>query len=163
MQTSSEKHSQWLAAMRPAMPDAWHRLVETIIGAGEEVHGVLGPGMTRESCEEALHHELGLRGLAVERGRVVRMRYKHIELPEQRLDLVVNGLAAVDVRSVEEVGGVAVAHFDAMLRAADLPVGVLLNFNTVQVRHGAYRRLNRVATAALALFPPLPAEGSMSA
>lgn len=164
MQTSNQKLEQWRAAMRPPMPEAWHRVVETIVGAAEEVHGVLGPGMPRESCEAALHHELSLRGLSVERGRVVRVRYKHIELPEQFVDLVVNGLVAVNVVCVDEVEGVDVAQFDALLRGADLPVGVLVNFHTVQVRHGAYRRLNRVATAALALFPPLPAnEGTAEA
>ena len=162
MQTSNEKLDQWRASMRPAMPEAWSRVVETVLKAAEEVHAVLGPGMPREACEAALEHELSLRGLSVERGRVVRMRYKHIELPEQFLDLVVNGLVAVNVVMVDEVQGVDVARFDALLRGADLPVGVLVNFNTVQVRHGAYRRVNRVATAALGLLPS-PAEGTAEA
>lgn len=153
MLNSNKKFEQWRAAMRPALPEAWQRLVDTIIRAAEEVQGVLGPGLAADVYEVAMGHELPLRGLAVER-RSVSLTYKGVELPVQELSLVVNGLAVVDIR-VGEAADAYYAQQAGRLRAADLPLGLLINFGAVQVRHGVYRSVNRVATAALGLFPPI--------
>lgn len=128
----------------------WHVLMEAVIAAAEEVHGALGQGLAREAYAMALRHECGLRGLAVEGNRVVRMRYKHIELPEQRLDAVVNGLAGVEV-AAGEAGDAAASRLEALLRAADLPLGLVIDFSAAQVRNSVFRRFNRVASASLAL------------
>lgn len=154
--SSSKKFEQWRAAMRPALPEGWQRLVDEIVRAAEEVQAVLGPGLAAAVYEVALGHELPLRGLAVEK-RTVALKYKGAELPAQELSLVVNGLAAVDVR----VGQAAGVHFEQQmgrLRAADLPVGLVIDFGVLQVRYGVYRNVNRVASAALGLFPPISGE-----
>lgn len=150
MQTSSEKYGEWREAMLPAVPMPWHVLMEAVIAAADEVHGALGRGLSREAYAMALRHECGLRGLAVDGDRLVRMRYKHIELPEQRLDAVVNGLVGVEA-AAGEVGDAAVSRLEAMLRAADLPLGLVIDFSAAQVRSGVLRRFNRVASASLAL------------
>jgi GxxExxY protein len=151
MQTSSEKYDQWRAAMLPAVPMPWHVLMEAVIAAAEEVHAALGQGLSREAYAMALRHECGLRGLAVEGERAVRMRYKHVELPVQRLDAVVNGLVGVEV-ATGGAGDGDVSRLDALLRAADLPLGLAIDFSATQVRHGAFRRFNRIASASLALI-----------
>ena len=157
MQSSNERHAEWLASMRPELPDPWHRLLEEVIRAGEEVQRVLGTGLSAAAYEAALRHELGLRGLSVE-DRVVAVRYKGVELPAQRLELVVNALVSVEVRVAAELGEVRVEPVMERLRAADLPLGLVINFGVALLRHGVQRSVNRVARAALGLFPPI--EGS---
>ena len=157
MLKSNERFEQWRAAMRPAIPDPWQRLVDSIIRAAEEVRAVLGGGLASEAYEAALRHELVLRGLTVEE-RVIPVVYKGLGLPAQRLELVVNGLVAVEARAAAELSEVRPEQLVARLRAADLPLGLRINFGVALLRHGVYRSVNRVATAALGLFPPIEGE-----
>ncbi|WP_231615664.1 GxxExxY protein [Novipirellula artificiosorum] len=46
-------------------------LTEKIIGAAIEVHRILGPGLLETIYEEALCHELGLRGIHTSRARLI--------------------------------------------------------------------------------------------
>jgi iron complex transport system substrate-binding protein len=158
MQSSVERHAQWLAAMRPAMPEAWQRVIDAVVRSAEEVRRALGGGLGRAVYAVALEHELRLRGLAVERDRPVRLRYKGLDLPEQHLELVVNGLVAVEVRAGAEINEVHAEHLDGLIRAADLPLALLVNFDGALIRNSVYRRFNRVATAALPLVGALPAD-----
>jgi GxxExxY protein len=48
-------------------------LTEAIIGAAIEVHRVLGPGLLESIYEEALSHELTLRGIPHERQLIKRL------------------------------------------------------------------------------------------
>ena len=43
------------------------KLTEMIIGAAIEVHKILVPGLLESIYEEAMYHELAIRGLSVER------------------------------------------------------------------------------------------------
>jgi GxxExxY protein len=151
--TSSEKFQEWRETMQPPIPPPWRNLIETITRAAEEVHEFLGPGLARESCVAALAHELSLRSLAVGRDLPVTLRYKGIELPARHLDLVVNELVAIDVRSDNQSGEAEAAQLLGLLRGADLPIGLVIDFGVVKLRNGIYRRLNRAASAALTLLP----------
>jgi GxxExxY protein len=126
--TSSERLHERLAAARLAVPDQWHFLTEAVIEGAEEVHATLGPGLSRESYAAALRHELALRGLAVEAGREIERWYKGVELPRQRLELVVNGLVAVELASADTDVQLGLARLGAQLFAADAPIGLLINF-----------------------------------
>jgi GxxExxY protein len=46
-------------------------LTEQIISSAIEVHRILGPGLLESICEEALCHELSLRGFRFERQKEV--------------------------------------------------------------------------------------------
>src|SRR5881397_543927 len=78
-------------------------LSRKIIGAAIEVHKVLGgPGLLEDIYEEALCHELQLRGLSVERQVPVALEYKGKLLRKRLvLDLLVNDLVIVEVKAVE--------------------------------------------------------------
>jgi GxxExxY protein len=134
--------------MRMVIPAAWNRLTETIIGAAIEVHRALGPGLLERVYEEALVYELRLRELAVQRQQIIRLKYKDLELPEQRLDIVVEGLVIVELKASEAVSDLHLAQLVSYLRAADAPLGLLINFNTLKLTNGVYRRINADASAA---------------
>ena len=154
MLTSSERLQERMAAERLAVPEQWHILTEAIIDGAEEVHETLGPGLPRESYGLALRHELGLRGQAVEPDREIERWYKGVELPRQRLDLVVNGLVVVQLASADTDVHLGLARLGAQLFGADAPIGLLINFDAGALRNGVYRRLNPEATVAKEL-PPL--------
>jgi GxxExxY protein len=73
------------------MPDdkVIHReLSYQVMKAVFEVHNTLGPGFLESAYEEALAHELELRGIAFERQKAVTVRFKERVVGTHRLDLV---------------------------------------------------------------------------
>ncbi len=124
------------------IPDAWNRLTESVISAAMEVHSLLGPGLAEKLYEEALCHELTLRGLSYERQLTVRLKYKGIVLPEQRLDLVVEQLVIVELKAIERVPEVHLATLVGYLTATNLPLGLLINFHAARLKDGLSRRIN---------------------
>jgi GxxExxY protein len=153
-----EERERRRADYRMVIPDEWNRITESIIGGAIEVHRALGPGLLEKIYEEALAHELSLRGLEVDRQRIIRLQYKGVQLPEQKLDLVVNRLVVVELKASDGVNDIHLAQLVSYLRAADTPLGLLINFNTLQLVKGVYRRINPNASAAKLLQTLVPSE-----
>lgn len=59
-----------------------NQISEKIIGAVMEVHRILGPGRLESVYQEALCHELHLRGLKFVRQQSAPIPFKDIDLPE---------------------------------------------------------------------------------
>jgi GxxExxY protein len=75
-----------------------------IISAAIEVHRILGPGLLEFLYEEALVLELELRKINVSRQVEVPVEYKGQRLTNiLRLDLLVDDLIVVEVKSVEHI------------------------------------------------------------
>jgi GxxExxY protein len=74
-----------------------------VVGAAIEVHRHLGPGL-ESVYEVALCRELWLRGFRVKRQVRVPVCYKGLQLEGQiRLDLLVNSIVVVEVKSVDRL------------------------------------------------------------
>jgi GxxExxY protein len=97
-----------------------HHLTEKIIGAAIEVHRILGPGLLESIYEEALCHELGLRGIRCERQKEVDVIYKGHVIKGQRLDLLVAGEVVVELKAVAKLPDVATAQVLSYLKATGL-------------------------------------------
>lgn len=123
------------------VPEAWNRVTESVIGAAMEVHSALGTGLLERLYEHAMVHELGLRGLRVDRQSPVRICYKGVELGGQCLDLVVEGLVVVELKSVDRVRDEHLAQLTSYMRSAGLPLGLLINFNVPRLKDGLFRRI----------------------
>ena len=105
---------------------------------------MLGPGLLEAVYEEALCHELSLRGIAFKRQQRVPIRYKGICLAaELRLDLIVDGRVIVDVKAKEALAPTDKPQLLTYLRLCDLRVGLLINFHIVTLRQGGTRVVNR--------------------
>jgi GxxExxY protein len=66
-------------------------LTGEVIGAAMVVHRTLGPGLLESTYEECLCHELGLRGIHLERQKPLPVAFKGVMLNcGYRLDLVVS-------------------------------------------------------------------------
>ena len=114
---------------------------KVIVEAAIEVHCVLGgPGLLESVYEEALVHELHLRGLKVERQQPVPILYKGVKLATPlRVDLRVNGIVLVDPKSVEQWNPIFQAQMLTYLRLTGLKLGLVINFGERHVKDGIHR------------------------
>ena len=115
-----------------------------IRGAIYDVYKELGPGLLESVYEEALVCELTNRGLKVERQRKVPVVYKGVLLStELRLDVIVEDLVIVELKSVVELLPVHFKQILTYLRLTGKHLGILVNFNTDDiVRKGIHRVVN---------------------
>jgi len=125
--------------------DYLNSLTNQIIGAAIDVHRMLGCGLLESAYEACLTFELRKRGLRIERQKPLPLTYRDVKLNcAYRMDLVVEGCVVVEVKSVSCLGRVHGAQLLSYLKAADLRVGIVLNFSVKQLtRGGIMRRVNR--------------------
>jgi len=115
----------------------------TVVGAAIEVHKLLGPGLLESIYEAALDRELRLQGLWVDRQVSVPLLYKGCPLDlRARLDLIVESLVVVEVKSVARLLPIHRSQLLTYLRLTKHTVGLLINFNVELLRHGVRRVLN---------------------
>ena len=103
-------------------------LTQQIISSAIEVHRILGPGLLESIYEEALCHELLLRGLPFERQKEMDVFYKEKIIKGQRLDLLVKGEVVVEIKSVRKLEDVFTAQVLSYLKSTGLKRALLINF-----------------------------------
>ena len=107
------------------------------------MYNELGPGLLESVYEEALVYELKQKGLDVARQVEVPIIYKGNELKTPlRLDLLVNDQVIVELKSVEEMKSVFAKQLLTYLKLMDKRVGLLVNFNTNNLRESIKRIIN---------------------
>lgn len=118
-------------------------LSEAVIAAAMEVHTRLGPGLLEQAYEQALCHELTLRGLGFRRQAPLAVNYKGTRLDcAYRADLIVEETVLVELKSVRNVEPIHQAQLLTYLRLSHLWIGLLLNFNVRSLRDGIKRFVN---------------------
>jgi GxxExxY protein len=122
-----------------------NELSHAIIGAAIEAHRVLGPGLLESVYEAALSHELKERGLTVQQQLDLPVIYKGLELPGgYRIDLLVNGLVVVEIKSVDKLMPIHEAQVLTYLKLSGKKLGLLLNFNSTAVGASVRRVVNNL-------------------
>jgi GxxExxY protein len=121
------------------IPQQDEEIAKAVIGAAIEVHRELGPGFLESIYRKALAYELSLRGLAVEQEKEIAVPYKDIQIPGQRLDLLVGGRLIVELKCVDEFAPIHEAQLLSYLKATRLRLGLLLNFKTQVLKDGIKR------------------------
>jgi GxxExxY protein len=118
-------------------------LSHAVVGAAIEVHRHLGAGLLESVYEAALYRELGLRQVSAKRQVHVPLAYKGLPLNlSVRLDLLVENVLVVEVKSVDRLLPIHRAQVLTYLRLTSHPVGLLINFNVDLLRSGVRRLLN---------------------
>ncbi len=101
---------------------------------------MLGPGLLESAYEECLAYELMQRGLAFERQKPIPIVYKGVVLDcGFRLDLVVDDLVIVELKAVNQLEPIHEAQLLTYLKLSGVRLGLLLNFNVLQLRKGIRR------------------------
>lgn len=119
------------------MPE--NAITERIIKCAIEVHRQLGPGLLEGVYEEALAIECELDGLHILRQFKVPVIYRGKTIGEYRLDMLVENLVVVEIKSVERFDPVFEAQVLTYLRITNKRVGLLINFNSRLVKDGIRR------------------------
>lgn len=114
-------------------------LTEKIIGAAIEVRRHLGPGLLESIYENALCHELYLRGIKVRQQVEVEIHYKGKAIKGQRVDLIVDEQVVVELKAVQELPDVALAQTLSYLKATELKRALLINFGKKTLVDGIQR------------------------
>ena len=114
-------------------------LTEKIIGAAITVHRELGPGLLEATYESELCVEFDDLRIAYDRQLVVPVVYKLRRIGEYRLDLLVEGKAVVELKSVERFEPMFEAIVLTHLRITGKKVGLPFDFNTRLLKHGIKR------------------------
>ena len=118
-------------------------ITRDVIGAGIEVHRVLGPGLLESTYTTCLQYELAARRMRFVAQQSVPIVYKGITLePSYRVDLIVEDQVVVEVKSVERLLAVHEAQVLTYMRLTGRPAGLLMNFNVPKLVDGVKRLVN---------------------
>ena len=129
-----------------------NRVTREIIGAAIAVHRELGPGLLESAYEACLAYELTQRGLQVEQQKPLPVVYRDVHLEcGYRLDLVVEDIVIVELKSVEKLAPVHRAQVLSYLRLANRQVGLLINFNEKVLMKGVHRQVNNLPETSASL------------
>jgi GxxExxY protein len=111
-----------------------------VIGAAVEVHRQLGPGLLESAYELAFCRELELRGLQHFRQKEVPLAYKGVDLGcAYRLDVVVEELVVVELKTVDQLLPLHKMQLLTYLRLTGYRLGLLINFNVPVLTKGITR------------------------
>jgi GxxExxY protein len=111
-----------------------------VIGCAIEVHRMLGPGLLEAAYEQALALELSKAGIRFARQVQLPVAYKGEILDAgYRVDLIVERQLIVELKSVESLRAVHNAQLLSYLRLSGYPYGLLINFNSYQLKDGIRR------------------------
>ena len=114
-------------------------LAHQVIGAAIEVHRILGPGYLESVYEEALAVEFTLRDIPFERQRPIVLDFKGHTVGDSRLDYMVGGELIVELKALDIVPPIQVAKVINYLKITGLQLGLVINFNVMQLRDGIKR------------------------
>ena len=113
-----------------------------VVDAAMKVHSVLGPGLLESTYEACLAHELRKRGLHVDVQVALPVVYDGIRIDAgYRIDLLIEDMVVVELKSVQEVLPIHEAQLLSYLKLSGRRVGLLINFNVLQLKHGIFRKV----------------------
>jgi len=110
-----------------------------IVGAAIEVHKHIGPGQLESVYQQSMLIELRRRQLDVRPQAPLPMFYKGEPVGTFRADLIVEDSVILELKAVDRLTGVHTAQLLSYLRAAQLRLGILMNFNVARMVHGTKR------------------------
>ena len=117
-----------------------NELSKIIVDAAYRIHVDLGPGLLESVYESVLAAELQKRELKIERQKPIQFHYAGITFEEGfRIDLLVNDLVIVELKSTEQTHPVHKKQLKTYLRLAGKRLGLLINFGTELFKDGVSR------------------------
>jgi GxxExxY protein len=119
--------------------EAQDPLTASIIACAIEVHRILGPGLLESIYEEALCHELSLRGIPFERQKEIEVIYKGKVIKGQRLDLVINSQVVAEIKAVKTLNDAFSSQVLSYLKSTGLKRALLINFSAQKLVSGLKR------------------------
>lgn len=117
-----------------------NELSKIILDAEFRVHTAIGPGLLESAYEACLAFELRNEGLNVLTQVPLPLVYRDVKLDVgYRLDLLVEDLVVVEIKSVDSLIAIHQAQVISYLKLSGKKLGILINFNTLHLRDGIKR------------------------
>lgn len=124
-------------------------ITEDVIDVALRIHKELGPGLLETVYEVVLAAKLQKLGYLVERQVPVSIKFEDMNFEGAfRIDILVNDILIIEVKSVEHLSGAHKKQLLTYLRLMELPVGLLINFSGERLKDGLSRVVNRYAPSA---------------
>ena len=101
-----------------------------ILVAALAVHKALGPGFLESVYQKAMEVALRHRGILFDNHKDIHIFFEDEDVGLHRLDLVVEQQIVVELKAVKEFEDIHFAQAKSYLKATQLHVGLLLNFNS---------------------------------
>jgi GxxExxY protein len=118
-------------------------LTGVIIGCAMRVHTALGPGLLESAYEACLYYELNKTGLKVTKQMPLPLVYEEVKLEcGYRVDLIVENKVIVEIKAVECLNPIHSVQLLTYLKLSHCKLGLLLNFNVLQLKDGIKRVVN---------------------
>lgn len=122
-----------------------NEIATIIVDTCYKIHIELGPGLFESVYEEVLTYELKLRGLKIERQKIIPVFWKDLKMDIGfRADLIVEDKVIVELKSIEQIALVHKKQVLTYLKITKLKLGLLINFNEALIRDGITRIVNKL-------------------
>lgn len=120
------------------------KVTEKIIGAAITVHKELGPGLLESVYKNCLLAESEYLKAYVQKEVSLPVLYRGLKISDEgfRLDLLVEDLVIVELKSIEKVQPIHAKQLLTYLRLANKQLGLLINFNVPMLKDGITRISN---------------------
>lgn len=115
------------------------QVVRDVIGAAIAVHRALGPGFLESIYERALSIELAHRGISFVQQSLCDVRYRGEIVGEHRVDFIVDRRVIVELKAANAIDPRHVVQVLSYLRATNIDLGLIINFNVRLLRDGIKR------------------------
>lgn len=110
--------------------DDLNRLTERIIGIAISVHKQLGPGLAEKIYQRVLYLELKKTNLKFERECKIVVKWNRVVVGYHIVDFKINDMLIVEIKATGETQELHKYQLLSYLKAANKPLGLLLNFGT---------------------------------
>jgi GxxExxY protein len=130
-------------ATLPVRPNPTQEISHAVITAAMRVHSELGPGPLESTYTACLQHELKKAGFRSDAQVGLPVVYDGVKLDlGYRIDLLVENLVIVELKSVDAIAPVHQAQIISYLKLSGRAVGLLINFNVAHLKDGIRRFVN---------------------
>ena len=129
--------------MDPQRQQQLNWIFEQVFLASDNVHKALGRNLPAETYLSCLAYELEQGGRKVQRHVSVPIIYREHKVDTGiSIDLIVDGLVAMRVHSIESLTQFFDQDMQTVLRVSGLPMGIVVNFSVPSVRGAMHRIMN---------------------
>ena len=117
-----------------------NEISRSVIDGAMKVHSALGPGLLESTYEACLFHELRKSNLTVQAQMGLPVIYDGLKLDVgYRVDLLVEDLVIVELKSIEALNEVHTAQVLSYLKLSGKSLALLINFNVLHLKDGIRR------------------------
>jgi GxxExxY protein len=128
-----------LSELDPALTETSRKL----IGASIEVHKALGPGYDKSTYQKAIETELDALGVQYKSNHAIPVIYRGKQVGTRVADILIENRFIADFYAQhKEIGAAERTGMRAALIAADLELGLIINFSERRLKDGLVRVLN---------------------